>query len=76
MVNSKESTTEVPLPDHLVQRVERRVPGTEFDNSSEYIAFILEEILSRVEQTNDVDGDVIDEQEVENRLRSLGYMDQ
>lgn len=67
----------VELPKRIVSRVEDRLPYTEFDSEAEYITFVLEEVLYRVEQeTKDDDREPIDEAEVEERLRSLGYLDE
>lgn len=75
-MKQREELTEVHLPRHLVDRIERRLPRTEFDDSSEYIAFVLREVVGRVERETETDADeIVDEQEVENRLQSLGYLD-
>jgi len=67
----------VRLPVEIVDRVEERVPRTEFDSADEYIAFVMAEVLSRVEsETGDGDVDTVDEDQVRNRLESLGYLDQ
>jgi Arc/MetJ-type ribon-helix-helix transcriptional regulator len=67
----------VQLPAEIVDRVDERVPRTEFDSADEYIAFVMEEVLSRVEsETGDGDVDTVDEDQVRNRLESLGYVDQ
>lgn len=71
-----ESTQSVDLPDRIVTRVEERLPRTEWDDPSEYITYVLEEVLYRVEQeTDDDDFEAVDEAEVEDRLKSLGYLD-
>ena len=67
----------VRLPAEIVDRVDERVPRTEFDSADEYIAFVMEEVLSRVDsETDDGDVDTVDEDQVRNRLESLGYVDQ
>lgn len=66
----------VELSDELVSRVESRLPRTEFDSADEYIAFVVEEVLYRVEtETEDEEVESVDEQEVKDRLQSLGYLD-
>jgi Arc/MetJ-type ribon-helix-helix transcriptional regulator len=71
-----EATTEVELPERIVERVEGRLPRTEFDSAAEYITFVLEEVLYRVEEeTEDDDFEGVDEDEVKDRLESLGYLD-
>lgn len=72
-----EETQSIELPQRIVSRVEDRLPYTEFDSSAEYITFVLEEVLYRVEQeTEDDDREPVDEAEVKERLKSLGYLDE
>lgn len=72
-----EETTAVELPDRIISRVEDRVPYTEFESAGEYITFVLEEVLYRVEEeTADDDVEPVDEEEVKDRLKSLGYLDE
>ena len=67
----------VRLPAEIVDRVDQRVPRTEFDSANEYIAFVLEEVLSQVEsETGDEEVDTVNEDQVRDRLESLGYLDQ
>lgn len=72
-----EQTQTVELPVRVISRVEDRLPRTEFETSSEYITYVMEEVLYRVEQeTEDDDFEHVDEQEVKNRLQSLGYLNE
>lgn len=72
-----EETTTVALPERVVTRVEDRLPRTEFDSADEYVTFVLEEVLYRVEQeTEDDDFESVDEDEVRQRLEALGYLDE
>jgi len=74
---SAEQTEAVELPTRIVERVEERLPRTEFDSSGEYITYVMEEVLYRVEQeTEDDDFEAVDEDEVKDRLKSLGYLDE
>jgi len=74
---SAEQTQAVELPTRVVERVEERLPRTEFDSSGEYITYVMEEVLYRVEQeTEDDDFEEVDEDEVKDRLKSLGYLDE
>lgn len=73
---NEEPTQSVELPERIASRVERRLPRTEFDTVSEYVAFAMEEVLYRVEEETRDDGTTIDESEVEDRLKSLGYLDE
>lgn len=72
-----DDTKPVDLPDRIIERVEARLPRTEWDTAGAYITYVLEEVLYHVEQeTEDDDFEPIDEAEVEERLRSLGYLNE
>jgi len=74
---SLEETETVEMPNRIVSRVEDRLPRTEFDTPVEYMTFVMEEVLYRVEQeTEDDDFEPVDEDEVEDRLKSLGYLNE
>lgn len=64
----------VELPDRIVSRIEKRLPRTEFDSAAEYVTFVMEEVLYRVEQETDDDFEPVAEAEVRDRLESLGYL--
>lgn len=75
-MESKQTRT-VDIPKNVIDRVERRLPRTEFDTTSEYITFVMEEVLYRVEQeTEGDDFEAVDEDEVRDRLKSLGYLNE
>lgn len=74
---STEESQPVDLPDRIVERVEGRLPRTEFDDVAEYVTFVMEEVLYRVEKaTEDDDFEAVDEDEVKDRLKSLGYLNE
>ncbi len=76
-MTAHEETQSVELPERIVTRVEDRLPRTEFDTPAEYITYVMEEVLYRVEnETEDDDFEPVDEQEVKDRLKSLGYLDE
>lgn len=70
-----EAVTTVELPERLVSRVDSRLDRTGYDTPSEYVAFVLEETLARVEAATEDDAVDVDRAEVEDRLESLGYLD-
>lgn len=73
----KEQRRPVELPDRIVDRVEARLPRTEFDGAPEYIAYVMEEVLYHVErETDDDEFESVDEDEVRDRLKSLGYLNE
>jgi Arc/MetJ-type ribon-helix-helix transcriptional regulator len=72
-----EPTCSVDLPERIVDRVDARLPRTEWESPEEYITYVLEEVLYRVEEeTEDDDFEEVDEDEVKDRLKSLGYLNE
>lgn len=70
-----ETQVKVALPEELVDRIEERVAHTEFDTSDDYISYVLKEVLYQVEEANKLaESESVDEQKVEERLKSLGYL--
>jgi len=85
MTNKEQTTTSpatgpaksIELPERIVERVEKRLPRTEWDKPDEYIAYVMEELLYRVEkETEDDDFEEVNEAEVKDRLKSLGYLEE
>lgn len=73
----EEPTHAVNIPDRIASRIEDRLPRSEFDSHDEYVTFILEEVLFQVEsQTEDGAYDSTHEEEVTERLQSLGYLNE
>jgi hypothetical protein len=72
----KENTRSLALPERIVERVEKRLPRTEWEEPEEYITYVMEEVLYRVEQETEDDFEAVDEAEVEDRLKSLGYLNE
>ena len=73
----EEATKTVDLPARIVDRVEARLPRTEWETPEEYITYVMEEVLYQVEQeTEDDDFEEVDEDEVKDRLKSLGYLNE
>lgn len=68
-------TRSLELPERLAERVDARLPRTEFDSVDEYVAFVLEEVLYAVETETDDEVESVDEAAVRSRLESLGYLE-
>ena len=76
-MDSQEETRTIELPKRIVDRTEARLPRTEWDEPEEYITYVMEEVLYRVEkETADDDFEPVDEEEVKSRLESLGYLNE
>lgn len=71
-----ETTTSIELSTDLVHRIEARLPQTEWEDPNAYVTFVLEEVLSQVESEAQAGGDfdAVDEDQVKDRLESLGYL--
>ena len=68
-----EDTTTISIPQKLAEKIKERCQGTEFDSVSSYVTYILEQVLSNMEQeTTEKDKD---EELVKERLKGLGYLD-
>ena len=77
MMVMQEKTKSIDIPERILDRVEKRLPRTEWDEPSEYITYVMEEVLYQVEkETEDDDFESVDEAEVEDRLKSLGYLNE
>lgn len=74
---TQEQTRSLELPERIIERVENRVPRTEWETPEEYVTYVLEEVLYRVEQeTAGDDFEPVNEEEVKDRLKSLGYLNE
>lgn len=75
-VDPSAQRTNVTLRPDLVDRIERRLPHSPFDSVDEYASYVLEDVLARVEaETDEEPSDQISRDEVEARLKSLGYLE-
>jgi len=83
MTNEMESNGDkvsVALPKSVVERVRRRVQNSnEFKSVDEYIAYVMDQMLTELEGESEKTGDASpfskkDQEDVEQRLRDLGYI--
>ena len=66
---NKYSTISLPMP--IINEIKKNIRGTGINSASAYVAFILRQIFSNP------DKELLDkktEEEIKNRLRSLGYL--
>lgn len=75
-VNPDEQTQSVDLPNSPVSRIEDRLPRTKWETRDEYITYVLEEVLYHVEKETSDDFEAVEEEEVKERLESLGYLNE
>lgn len=74
---NKNEFTAVALPTPVCENIEKRLAGTSFGSVSDYITYVLNEVIS--DTVGDGDATVPftkeDEDKVKERLRALGYID-
>lgn len=74
-----EETSEIPvsLPAQVLSRFEARVQHSEFESVESYLEFLIEEVDHQLDQQEEAEtGPAVDDSEVEDRLRSLGYLNE
>lgn len=72
-MNTETDARTVRIAEHLHERTEQRIAGTTFESVDEYVQFVLEEVLAA--DAADGSYDDVDDDDVQARLRSLGYLD-
>jgi len=65
----------VSIPSPLFEKAKKRIEGTGFTSVSDYLTFMLREIIASYEQEEGPDFSKEDEEKVKERLRALGYLD-
>lgn len=74
-VDGSKDSPIVEIPEDVYTQVRSRVDQTDFNSTSEYVSYILEEVLYYTDRQSETNSGV-DEVEVEDRLRSLGYLEE
>ena len=74
MTESEETET-IRVRADVISQIEERVKYTNFDSTNDYINYVLGEVVHQVE-SKDVTPNAhdVDEDQVEDRLKSLGYL--
>ena len=69
--------TSVSIPTSLYKKIEERVKVTEFKSVSDYVAFVLREVLRNIEENEEEKQGFTKEEEesIKKRLKALGYLD-
>jgi Arc/MetJ-type ribon-helix-helix transcriptional regulator len=76
-VEDKDEFITVSIPTPVCGKIEKRLAGTGFSSVSDYITFVLNEVVSDTCEEEDaaVPFTKEDEDNVKERLRALGYID-
>ncbi|MFX0102694.1 MAG: CopG family transcriptional regulator [Candidatus Hodarchaeota archaeon] len=67
----------IDLPESLFNRIQNRLEKTDFKTVSEYVTYLVREVLNNIEEDegNKKAFTEEEEKEIEERLRNLGYID-
>ena len=75
MVEPRKHTT-VSIPTQLHKKIKGRIEGTGFTSVSDYVTFVLREVIASLEEEKKDEAFTSKEEEkVRQRLRALGYID-
>ncbi len=70
----KHTTVSIPLP--LYEKIKARIKGTGFTSVSDYVTYVLREVLASLEEEEKEEVFSKEEEEkVKERLRALGYIE-
>jgi len=74
---NEETKANITIPATLHEQIKENIRDTEFSSVSDYVAYILRQVLSRIENEERDDNKLSeeDEEKVKDRLRKLGYID-
>lgn len=68
--------TTVSIPTVLYKKIKKRIEGTGFTSVSDYVTYVLREVLASLEEEEKQRAFTKEEEEkVKERLRALGYLD-
>ncbi len=66
----------ISIPADIYKKIEERIKDTEFNSVSEYVTYVLREVLASLEEEEAEEVFSEEEEEkVKERLRALGYLD-
>lgn len=71
----KPKYTTVSIPTHLAERIKERMKGTGFKSVSDYVTFVLREVVASTGQEKEKPVSKEDEKVIKQRLRGLGYLE-
>jgi len=75
MMEEKNYVT-ISIPKTLYDKIKERIENTDFTSVSEYVTYILREVLANLEEEEkeEIFNDE-EEEKIKERLRALGYLD-
>ncbi|MCD6222415.1 MAG: CopG family transcriptional regulator [Thermoplasmata archaeon] len=66
--------SEIEIPETLAKKIEDMIKDTSFNSISDYITYVLEELLEDMEEEEETFSEE-EEEKIKERLRALGYLD-
>ncbi len=74
--DKKKKYTTVSIPTPLYEKIKKRIEDTGFTSVSDYVTYVLREVLASLEEEEKEEVFSKEEEEkVKERLRALGYLD-
>ncbi|WP_048146889.1 ribbon-helix-helix domain-containing protein [Pyrococcus abyssi] len=75
-MGDEEKFVTIEIPKTLYEKIENRIKDTGFSSVSEYVTYVLREVLASLEEEEEEEVFTEEEEEkVKERLRALGYLD-
>ena len=77
MKHEKRFTT-ISIPVQLNERIKEKIEGTGFHSVSSYVTYVLRQLVSDAPRKESEEGQTFtkeEEEQVEDRLRGLGYLE-
>lgn len=65
----------ISIPKQLAEKITKRIEGTSFNSLSSYVTYVMNEVLSEIDEETQETFTKEDEERIKQRLRSLGYLD-
>ncbi len=72
--DSEKKDVFIKIPAQLHKRIKERIKETDFSSVSDYVTYVLREVLASLDEGSEVFTEE-EEQKVKERLRALGYLD-
>ena len=76
---TESNITTISIPKVLADKIKQKMEGTGFNSVSSYVTYVLRQVLSNVESSENAEQKEAfseeEENKVKDRLRSLGYLD-
>lgn len=74
MKKQERKHTTITIPKPLYEKIKKRIEKTGFGSVSDYVTYILREVVSGTEEEKPEPFTRKDEEKIKKRLRALGYL--